>query len=107
MNELDGTLIRVDDDGTATRRPLAELPALLAEPSGWLWLDLPEPETDAAELLVETFGLHRQAVQDVLARNRGCTSTATSCSSCCTGPRPDATATSTTSNSTSSSRSGS
>jgi Mg2+ and Co2+ transporter CorA len=69
MNELDGTLIRVDDDGTATRRPLAELPALLAEPSGWLWLDLPEPETDAAELLVETFGLHRQAVQDVLARN--------------------------------------
>jgi Mg2+ and Co2+ transporter CorA len=67
---LSGTLLRVDSaDGTVTECELSDIPRLLADTSGWLWLDLPEPGADAGDFLVEIFGLHRQAVQDVLARN--------------------------------------
>ena len=53
----------------ATRRTEAEIPALLADPSGWLWLDVPEPDEETAKLLSEVFGAHPTAVQDVLERN--------------------------------------
>jgi Mg2+ and Co2+ transporter CorA len=54
---------------TVTRRTEEELPALLADPSGWLWLDIPEPDEQTAELLGTVFGAHPAAVQDVLERN--------------------------------------
>ncbi len=54
---------------TVTRRTEDEIPALLADPSGWLWLDVPEPDEDTAELLGTVFGAHPAAVQDVLERN--------------------------------------
>ncbi len=52
-----------------TRRTEDELPALLADPSGWLWLDVPEPDEQTAALLGEVFGAHPAAVADVLERN--------------------------------------
>ena len=63
-------LLWVDGEtGTVTRRTEDEVPALLADPSGWLWLDVPEPDEDTAVLLGEVFGAHPAAVQDVLERN--------------------------------------
>lgn len=55
--------------GTATRRTDAELPGLLSDPSGWLWLDVPEPDEQTAALLREVFRAHPAAVSDVLERN--------------------------------------
>lgn len=52
-----------------TRRDLSELPALLADDSGWLWLDIPEPDEEAGALLGEVFGAHPAAVKDILERN--------------------------------------
>lgn len=53
----------------AAPRSVADLPELLADPSGWFWLDVPEPDDQAAELLTDLFHLHPAAVQDVLTRN--------------------------------------
>ncbi len=59
----------IDADGTFAERELDQLPALLADEGGWLWLDIPEPDEAAAALLRETFGLHPTAVADAIARN--------------------------------------
>lgn len=55
--------------GTVTRRSDAEIAGLLADPSGWLWLDVPEPDEQTAALLAEVFGAHPAAVTDVIERN--------------------------------------
>ncbi len=55
--------------GTAVRRDAADIPAMLADPSGWLWLDVPEPDEQTGVLLSEAFGAHPAAVADVLERN--------------------------------------
>lgn len=66
----DGRLIWVDGESHAsTPRPTDDLPTLLADPTGWLWLDLPEPDAETATLLTDVFGVHPTAVQDVLERN--------------------------------------
>jgi magnesium transporter len=52
-----------------TRRSDEDIPALLADTSGWLWLDVPEPDEQTAALLGEVFGAHPVAVRDVLERN--------------------------------------
>ncbi len=63
-------LLWVDrESGVASRRADAELPALLADPSGWLWLDVPEPDEQTADLLADVFGAHPAAVRDVMERN--------------------------------------
>ena len=65
-----GRLLRFDRAGGAvTSHTLNELPGLLADPSGWLWLDIPEPDAEAGQLLTDVFGFHPQAVRDVLERN--------------------------------------
>jgi Mg2+ and Co2+ transporter CorA len=55
--------------GTVTRRPESDLPSLLADPSGWLWLDVPEPDEQTAALLQNAFHAHSAAVADVMERN--------------------------------------
>ncbi len=57
------------DAGTVARREDADIPGLLADPSGWLWLDIPEPDEATGVLLAEVFGAHPAAVTDVLERN--------------------------------------
>lgn len=52
-----------------TRRAETELPELLADQSGWLWLDVPEPDEQTAALLGEVFKAHPAAINDVLERN--------------------------------------
>jgi len=52
-----------------SRRAIEDIPALLADPTGWLWLDIPEPDAEAAALLGEVFGFHPAAISDVLERN--------------------------------------
>ncbi|MDQ7993081.1 MAG: CorA family divalent cation transporter [Propionicimonas sp.] len=65
-----GRLLWVDREaGTVSRREFGELPALLADESGWVWLDLPEPDEDAAGILTGDFGAHPAAVQDIMERN--------------------------------------
>jgi Mg2+ and Co2+ transporter CorA len=60
----------VDGESKAvTRRTEDELPALLADTSGWLWLDIPEPDEETSALLGGVFGAHPAAIQDVLDRN--------------------------------------
>lgn len=54
---------------TVTRRDDSELTGLLADPSGWLWLDVPEPDEQTAALLAEVFGAHPAAITDVVERN--------------------------------------
>ncbi|HSN44690.1 MAG TPA: CorA family divalent cation transporter [Propionibacteriaceae bacterium] len=53
----------------ATLRTVAQIPGLLGDSSGWLWLDIPEPDDTTADLLTSVFGLHPVAVRDVLDRN--------------------------------------
>lgn len=48
---------------------MVEIADLLQDPSGWLWLDVPEPDDDTAALLTDVFGLHPAAVRVVLERN--------------------------------------
>lgn len=63
-------LLWVDrDSGEVTKRADAELPALLKDPSGWVWLDVPEPDKHTADLLADLFGAHPAAVRDVMERN--------------------------------------
>lgn len=63
-------LLWVDRETMKVTHPSeAELPALLADLSGWLWLDVPEPDEQTAALLGEVFKAHPVAVSDVLERN--------------------------------------
>jgi len=52
-----------------TRRDPTEIQALLADPSGWMWLDIPEPDEQTAALLGAVFNAHPAAIADVLERN--------------------------------------
>ena len=54
---------------SATLRTVGEIPEVLGDRSGWLWLDVPEPDAETAALLTDVFGFHAVAVQDVLERN--------------------------------------
>ncbi len=55
--------------GQVSRRADSEVAQLLADPSGWLWLDVPEPDEQTAALLGGVFGAHPAAIADVLERN--------------------------------------
>ena len=50
-------------------RPVEDLPALREDRSGWLWLDLPEPDVASGAWLRDVFNLPLTAIQDVLQRN--------------------------------------
>ena len=54
---------------SATLRTVGEIPEVLGDRSGWLWLDVPEPDAETAALLTDVFGFHAVALQDALERN--------------------------------------
>lgn len=67
---LVGRLLWIDRATSAVkRRELSELPALMADDSGWLWLDIPEPDDEAAAILRDVFEAHPAAVSDIIERN--------------------------------------
>jgi Mg2+ and Co2+ transporter CorA len=57
-------------DGKATRHDVQELPALLASEDGFVWLDIPECDDHAADLLENVFRFHPMAVVDCRRRNQ-------------------------------------
>jgi Mg2+ and Co2+ transporter CorA len=57
----------VTSDGVR-RHKVSELPELLAEDGGLLWVDVPEGDPDAVTVLSDVFGFHPMAVQDCLTR---------------------------------------
>jgi len=59
----------ITTDGVRAATP-DELPALLAAKRGIVWVDVPEWDAEAAEVLPRVFGLHPMAVRDMEVRNR-------------------------------------
>jgi Mg2+ and Co2+ transporter CorA len=53
----------------AQRRPLDELTSLLEREDGFVWLDIPQSDEEAARVLREVFGFHPMAVRTCLERN--------------------------------------
>ncbi|MDQ1645688.1 MAG: hypothetical protein QOJ50_1872 [Cryptosporangiaceae bacterium] len=51
-------------------RDAADLPELLADGEGIVWVDIPSCDQDAARLLKSVFGFHPLAVGDCMRRNR-------------------------------------
>lgn len=51
-------------------RPVADLPALLAEEKALVWVDVPSCDPTAAKVLRDVFGFHPMAVADCVERNR-------------------------------------
>ena len=61
-------VFRIDAAGL-TRHAVDELPALLKEPDGVVWVDLPLCLDVEARALAEHFGFHQLAVRDCVERN--------------------------------------
>lgn len=53
----------------AESRPAAAVPGLLADPDGFVWVDVPAWDDEAAALLVPTLGLHPVAVETCSKRS--------------------------------------
>jgi Mg2+ and Co2+ transporter CorA len=58
----------VSEDGVARRRP-DDLPSLIAADRGFVWVDIPAWDEEAARLLSETFGFHPLAIQGCAQRS--------------------------------------
>jgi magnesium transporter len=63
--------VRVFDSGPGapTVGTVEEVPGILASGSGWVWVDVPEPDDSTLAMLCEVFGVHPKAAADGLARN--------------------------------------
>jgi Mg2+ and Co2+ transporter CorA len=62
--------VRSLTDAGAERHPADSLDALLADPGGFVWVDVPHCDEAAAQVLSKTFGFHTRAVRDCVERNR-------------------------------------
>jgi Mg2+ and Co2+ transporter CorA len=56
-------------EGGLSPRSEKDLPALMARDDGFVWIDLPSCDEDAARVLGETFGFHAMALRDCLRRS--------------------------------------
>jgi magnesium transporter len=54
--------------GVEQRSP-DDLPALLDRSYGFVWLDIPDPNDEAVQVLTKVFKFHYQAVHDCVERN--------------------------------------
>jgi len=59
----------IDETGARSHR-VDELPALLARPDGFVWVDIPACDEEAVRVLIDVFGCHPLAVRDCAQRNR-------------------------------------
>ena len=59
----------ISDAEGVTRRELAELPDLLEQTDGFLWLDIPTWSEQAADILANRFRFHPMAIDDCRNRN--------------------------------------
>src|SRR5262245_19626143 len=55
--------------GGATARGVNDLPALLDQDDGFIWLDLPRCQTDTAAALEDVFGFHPRTLRDARRAN--------------------------------------
>lgn len=56
-------------DGVIKPREIADVGRLLAEPGGFVWVDIPECDDAATQLLADAFGLHPLAIEDCRKRS--------------------------------------
>ncbi|HSF98244.1 MAG TPA: CorA family divalent cation transporter [Ornithinibacter sp.] len=63
--------VRVFDSGPGAPAvgTIEQLPGILASGSGWVWVDIPEPDDSTLAMLCDVFGVHPKAAADGLARN--------------------------------------
>jgi Mg2+ and Co2+ transporters len=61
-------LIQVGVDG-AREQPIGDIERLLAEPDGFIWLDVPLCAAEGSELLRRVFRFHELAIHDCVVRN--------------------------------------
>jgi Mg2+ and Co2+ transporter CorA len=61
--------IRLVTPECVRRHKIDDLPDLLARDTGVLWVDVPEADPAAGQVLTEVFGFHPKAVQDCLQRS--------------------------------------
>jgi len=62
--------VRMISENGCERHDVAEISQLLAQPTGFLWVDIPGCDDDAARVLTEIFRFHPLAVRDCVERNR-------------------------------------
>ena len=55
-------------DGIA-QQSVEDLPSLLERPDGFVWVDIPNPDDEAIQVLTKVFKFHYQAVHDCAERN--------------------------------------
>jgi len=61
--------IRLITPGRVCRYEVADLPDLVAQEDGVLWVDIPEGDPDAVQVLGGVFHFHPKAVQDCIGRS--------------------------------------
>jgi magnesium/cobalt transport protein CorA len=62
--------VRLVNDKGAERRSVGELAALLDRVDGLVWVDIPNCDEEAVDVLSEVFGFHPMAIQNCVDRNR-------------------------------------
>jgi magnesium transporter len=62
--------VRVITESGAERHEVAEIADLLARPTGFVWVDIPNCDEQAVQVLSEVFRFHPLAVKDCVERNR-------------------------------------
>jgi Mg2+ and Co2+ transporter CorA len=62
--------LRLITDGGVEERGVEELPKLLKDEDGVLWVDIPTWDDEAVRVLSEVFRFHPLAVNDAMERNR-------------------------------------
>jgi magnesium/cobalt transport protein CorA len=62
--------VRLICDGTVEDHPVEELAELLQRDDGLLWVDIPECDPLATDVMTDVFGFHPLAIRDARERNR-------------------------------------
>lgn len=69
LEAMDGPRVWLISDGVARRHEPADIPALLARPDGFVWVDVPLCDHQATHILGDQFGFEPKAVHNGIQRN--------------------------------------